>query len=294
MPDMEAETCVETFLNGWMSKFGVPEVVTTERGSQFESELFQAFTKFLRLTEDPNHKLPSGFKLPAGKSDIDIVVVPPETTEASDEEEGNDIILNHDNDDLPCDTAGYQSLPQEEIYWSLDKDISVPIVRDSMSCLQYGNMKQNLHLSDNGLINNIDKLYKIKKSSLVVLAANGLKDAVKCYCLSAPQRTSVLPLVTLGIRTSLKDDLGVFSAELLYGEVLRLSGECFRTSKSTPAIPAFLQHLKNHNQSLQLVPASNFAKDKVFIHKDLPTTTVGYYYHLRPARYCSLTASATI
>ncbi|GBL73735.1 hypothetical protein AVEN_230718-1 [Araneus ventricosus] len=36
--------------------------------------------------------------------DIDIVVVPPETAEASDEE-GNDNILNHDNDDLPCDSA---------------------------------------------------------------------------------------------------------------------------------------------------------------------------------------------
>ncbi|GBM01518.1 hypothetical protein AVEN_209324-1 [Araneus ventricosus] len=39
------------------------------------------------------------------QSDIDIVVVPPETTEASDEGEGNDNILNPDNDDLPCDTA---------------------------------------------------------------------------------------------------------------------------------------------------------------------------------------------
>ncbi|GBN39890.1 hypothetical protein AVEN_109432-1 [Araneus ventricosus] len=38
------------------------------------------------------------------QSDIDIVVVPPETAESSDE--GNDNILNHDNDDLPCDTAG--------------------------------------------------------------------------------------------------------------------------------------------------------------------------------------------
>ncbi|GBM28278.1 hypothetical protein AVEN_54052-1 [Araneus ventricosus] len=39
------------------------------------------------------------------QSDIDIVVVPLETVEASDEEEGNNNILNHDNDDLPCDTA---------------------------------------------------------------------------------------------------------------------------------------------------------------------------------------------
>ncbi|GBN65320.1 hypothetical protein AVEN_223199-1 [Araneus ventricosus] len=40
------------------------------------------------------------------QSDIDIVVVPPETPEAGDEKEGNDNILNDDNDDLPCDTAG--------------------------------------------------------------------------------------------------------------------------------------------------------------------------------------------
>ncbi|GBM60034.1 hypothetical protein AVEN_147597-1 [Araneus ventricosus] len=39
------------------------------------------------------------------QNNIDIVV-PPETAEASDEEEGNDNILNHDNDDLPSDTAG--------------------------------------------------------------------------------------------------------------------------------------------------------------------------------------------
>ncbi|GBN34346.1 hypothetical protein AVEN_119603-1 [Araneus ventricosus] len=38
------------------------------------------------------------------QSDKDLVV-PPETTEATDEAEGNDNILNHDNDDLFCDTA---------------------------------------------------------------------------------------------------------------------------------------------------------------------------------------------
>ncbi|GBO15804.1 hypothetical protein AVEN_254696-1 [Araneus ventricosus] len=57
---------------------------------------------------------------------------------------------------------GYHSLPQEEINWYLDKDISCPIARDSMSGLQYRNMKQNLHLADNSEINNSDKLYKVK------------------------------------------------------------------------------------------------------------------------------------
>ena len=53
----------------------------------------------------------------------------------------------------------YHSLPQEKMYWSLDKDISVPIVWESMSCLQYRNMKQNLHLADNSQIDNTNKLY---------------------------------------------------------------------------------------------------------------------------------------
>lgn len=39
------------------------------------------------------------------ENEIDIVI-PPETAEASDEEEGNDNILNNDNDVLPGDTAG--------------------------------------------------------------------------------------------------------------------------------------------------------------------------------------------
>ncbi|GBM13576.1 hypothetical protein AVEN_266917-1 [Araneus ventricosus] len=62
---------------------------------------------------------------------------------------------------------GISFLPQEEIYWSLDKDISVPIVRDSMSRLQYRNMKQNLHLADNSQINNSDNLYRVSQNDCI-------------------------------------------------------------------------------------------------------------------------------
>ncbi|GBN61560.1 hypothetical protein AVEN_168198-1 [Araneus ventricosus] len=55
--------------------------------------------------QDDNHEVQRSTDWPV-QSDIDIVVVRPETEEASDEEEGNDNIWNHDNDDLPCDTAG--------------------------------------------------------------------------------------------------------------------------------------------------------------------------------------------
>ncbi|GBM63484.1 hypothetical protein AVEN_205833-1 [Araneus ventricosus] len=58
------------------------------------------------------------------QSDIDIVVVPPETAEDSDEEEVNNIILNHDNDDLPCDTAGEIEVDSKKKFESSESSCS--------------------------------------------------------------------------------------------------------------------------------------------------------------------------
>ena len=37
IPDINAETVVDTFAHGWIASHGVPEVVTSDRGSQFSS-----------------------------------------------------------------------------------------------------------------------------------------------------------------------------------------------------------------------------------------------------------------
>ena len=47
MPDMMAYTTARTFLAGWVVRFGVPEWVTTDRGRQFESELFHKLLALL-------------------------------------------------------------------------------------------------------------------------------------------------------------------------------------------------------------------------------------------------------
>lgn len=47
MPDMTAYTTARTFLAGWVARFGVPQNVTSDRGRQFESDLFHKLAKLL-------------------------------------------------------------------------------------------------------------------------------------------------------------------------------------------------------------------------------------------------------
>ena len=47
MTDITAESCVSAMMNGWISRFGSPEVITTDRGRQFTSGLWQSFVRLL-------------------------------------------------------------------------------------------------------------------------------------------------------------------------------------------------------------------------------------------------------
>ena len=73
-------------------------------------------------------------------------------------------------------------------------------------------------------------------------AANGiverlhrqLKSSLSAY--EFPERwVGFLPLVLLGLRSSVKSDLGCSSAELVYGVTLRLPGQLFSSSDLAPA-----------------------------------------------------------
>ncbi|BHF72298.1 hypothetical protein SprV_0401536200 [Sparganum proliferum] len=50
LPNTQVETIVKAFASRWVAMFGAPSTVTTDRGAQFESALFQTLLNFLGCT----------------------------------------------------------------------------------------------------------------------------------------------------------------------------------------------------------------------------------------------------
>lgn len=53
LADITAETCANAFVSGWVARFGCPHKITTDRGAQFESHLFQSITKLIGAKHCP-------------------------------------------------------------------------------------------------------------------------------------------------------------------------------------------------------------------------------------------------
>ncbi|GFW30122.1 integrase catalytic domain-containing protein [Trichonephila clavipes] len=85
-----------------------------------------------------------------------------------------------------------------------------------------------------------------------------------------------LPVVLLGIRSVFKEDLQSSSAELVYGEPLRLSGEFISplpTEMQSISTSDFVDRLRTHISRLRPVPASCHARGTPFVFKDKETCT---------------------
>ncbi|GBL72547.1 hypothetical protein AVEN_127822-1 [Araneus ventricosus] len=86
----------------------------------------------------------------------------------------------------------------------------------------------------------------------------------------------VLPTVLLGMRACLKEDIGASPAEMVYGQCLRLPGECFRNTASFRQMlseDTFLQRLRLYTRWLRPVPTSHHSSRTFFVHPDLRTSS---------------------
>ncbi|CAG4967877.1 unnamed protein product [Colias eurytheme] len=171
MSSITAEEVADTFVTGWISRFGVPCTVTTDQGRQFESALFR------RLMNVCGAKR--------------------------------------------VRTTSY-------------------------------------HPCANGMVERMHRQ---------------LKSALMCH---AQTWSKALPVVLLGMRSALKEDLNVSSAELVYGEPLRLPGELViqaEERRSPNDVADFVSDLRSQMEILRPIPASNHAHKQSFIFKDLSETT---------------------
>lgn len=119
--------------------------------------------------------------------------------------------------------------------------------------------------------------YQHKTTTAYHPASNGLverfhrqlKSAIVCHNSSWTE----VHLVLLGIRNTFKEDLQASSAELVYGETLRLPGEFFEAkSPTTTDITDFAARLREFAATVQPRNTSRYGKKPIFVFKDLATS----------------------
>lgn len=159
-----AETVARAFYNQWVSRYGTPLRVTTDRGPQFTSDLFIELTKFI------------------GAQHIQ--------------------------------TTAY-------------------------------------HPQGNGMIERVHRR---------------LKELLTCH---SQDWASYLPSILLGLRAAPRDETGVSTAEMVYGQALRLPGEMYQETTNIDDASQFVRKLRQTIKKLRPIPQTNRRKDKIFVHPDL-------------------------
>ncbi|XP_045456055.1 uncharacterized protein K02A2.6-like [Melitaea cinxia] len=113
--------------------------------------------------------------------------------------------------------------------------------------------------------------YHPKANGMIERFHRTLKTALMTH--GGKDWTESLPVVLLGLRAAWKEDLQFSSAELVFGEQLRIPGEFMTSSPNKVEYPDFIRALRHKMSELRPSPSSNHAQPRVFIHRDLSDAT---------------------
>ncbi|GFW93367.1 integrase catalytic domain-containing protein [Trichonephila clavipes] len=98
-----------------------------------------------------------------------------------------------------------------------------------------------------------------------------LKASFKAH--GSSRWTDVLPIVLLGIRLAVKEDLKASCAELVYGTTLRLPSDMLNVSIIPPCDEEFITSLRNIMRHLNPVATSTHGHSAHFVHPALSSCT---------------------
>ncbi|GFY71720.1 transposon Tf2-9 polyprotein [Trichonephila inaurata madagascariensis] len=177
--DISAEAVAKTFIANWISRFGVPAIITTDQGGHFQSRLLYSLKQMLGIRR-------------------------------------------------------IQTTPY--------------------------------HPSSNGMV---ERLHR------------NLKQAIRCH---DTKWTESLPVVLLGLRACIKEDLNASCAEMVFGKTIVLPGEFFENSSQTPTDPSEVKGLKPSLTALYQGPFEVLSRtDKHFTIKINDKTSTISIDRLKPA-----------
>lgn len=117
-----------------------------------------------------------------------------------------------------------------------------------------------------------------------------LKAAIKCH--NESTWLDALPIVLLGMRTSIKDDIKATAAEMVYGTTLRLPGD-FLTDSVVTQHPAheYVVNLRSTMDAIKPVPTRNRSNKSIFVHPEMDRCS--HVYVRQDALATPLTAAYT-
>ncbi|GBO31292.1 hypothetical protein AVEN_98526-1, partial [Araneus ventricosus] len=119
--------------------------------------------------------------------------------------------------------------------------------------------------------------YHPSSNGIVERFHRSLKQSLRCH--ASTKWTESIPVVLLGLRTALKEDLQCTSAELVYGSTLKLPAEFFETPSLNVEPHQFLKNLRNVMDQLKPVSTASHDRQKVFVHPALGTCTHVFVRH---------------
>ncbi|RUS85737.1 hypothetical protein EGW08_006531 [Elysia chlorotica] len=202
--------CAKTLIRHWISRFGVPVDMTSDRGPQFTSALWTAIAE--KLGTNIHHTCAYH---PQSNGLVERFHRSLKAALKARLQGANWV------DELPWVLLGLRTVPKEDLETSSELVYGEPLTVPAEK------LGTNIHHTC---------AYHPQSNGLVERFHRSLKAALKAR-LQGANWVDELPWVLLGLRTVPKEDLETSSAELVYGEPLTVPGDFFHKDAHQSPVP---------------------------------------------------------